>query len=165
MKCYFKEDFTQQASYCVELSFGPDFITKTCSKTLMIRHVPTVWQTVEQQDQNNAYSFDSFIRGTNLAEDRWVCYYFFYELDLESKFGSTRPHRLGMPSRVVYSELAGVNIHPENESRLFCEFTDALLFYTRTNFIKTIGITDLMSHFSDKSIQIQSKYMTDFRKN
>jgi hypothetical protein len=70
-----------------------------------------------------------------------------------------------MPPRVVYSDFAAVEDLTENESRLSCEFTDALLFYTRTNFIKTIGITDLKSHFADKSIQIRSQYMTDFRQN
>jgi len=48
LKCYFKEDFTQRASYCVELALGPDIVTKTCSKTLKVNHAPTVAKTVEK---------------------------------------------------------------------------------------------------------------------
>ncbi len=49
------------------------------------------------------------------------------------------------------------------ESKLTCKFSDALAFYTSTAFIKTIGITDLESHFNNKSIQIRSSYQVDLR--
>jgi len=52
--------------------------------------VPSLWQTIEQQSQLNGYKFDSFVRGTNLDGERWVCYYFFYELDMLAKFGQQR---------------------------------------------------------------------------
>ena len=82
-----------------------------------------------------------------------------------SKFAPSRAFEVGLPSRIVYSDLAAVGVLPNNETKLSCTFKDALLFYTRTNFIKTMGITNLATLFANKSIQVQSRMMLDFRRD
>ena len=46
-----------------------------------------------------------------------------------------------------------------------CQLSDALEFYTQTHFIKTVGISDLHSHFVDRSIMLQSSLQMNVRKD
>ena len=67
---------------------------------------------VESQESEDAYSFDAVIEGANLdnySDQKWVCYYFFYELEHLRKFTGDRENALAtntIPFRIEYGELA-----------------------------------------------------------
>lgn len=132
--------------------------------------MPVIWQTVEEQDSANLYKFDSFIKGSKLdnsrtAETKWLCYYFFYELELTSaKYSEERtdakinPHAF----KVDYSRVVG-QVVSSDSAGIQCQFSDALAFYTQTHFIHTVGVSDLHSHFLDMSVIVQSNLQRNRR--
>ena len=73
--------------------------------------MPTIWSTKEVQDETNLYKFDTYIRGTNLenhSQDQWVCYYFFYELEAQSKLKGERDFNgvgSSIPFKIDYASL------------------------------------------------------------
>jgi hypothetical protein len=89
-------------------------------------------KTVEQQDVTNQYSFDSVMTGINLdnlAQDKYVCYYFFYELEVQKKYLGQRGDALlenQIPFRVDYFEYAA----DRTEHGLKCSYSDAMQFFT-----------------------------------
>ena len=61
--------------------------------------MPTLWSTAEQQDTPNLYKFDTLMRGANLdsrrvGEQKWLCYYFFYELVPDADQVSSTPFKI-----------------------------------------------------------------------
>lgn len=127
--------------------------------------MPTLWSTAEQQDTPNLYRFDTLMRGANLdsrrvGEQKWLCYYFFYELVPDADQVSSTPFKID------YARISQVFTRDdESDSGVKCTISDALEFYTRTYYLQTVGVTDLHSFFVDSSIAMQSSYQRDARRD
>ena len=91
------------------------------------------WSTIESQDiETTDYMFDTLIRGSNLDSTRtpdtkWLCYYFFYELETASlKFDPESPRSTEL-FRVDYSRAASAVVEGDTVT---CQLSDALEFYS-----------------------------------